>query len=162
MRVLVAFFLSTFTAVSTTAFAPTTQLSLSRHTQMYMGLFDGIFGGGGGAKLAEASHILLKGPNASEQCEKLKFDIYKKAAGPFGNFDNGVNPEALMKSFVQQAKAKSTCPSKAKGGSLGTFGPGQMVPEFDQVVFNEQVGVIHGPVETQFGSHLILITNREE
>jgi peptidyl-prolyl cis-trans isomerase C len=36
-----------------------------------------------------------------------------------------------------------------------------MVPEFDTVVFNEAVGVVHGPVETQFGYHLIEITSRD-
>ena len=37
-----------------------------------------------------------------------------------------------------------------------------MVPEFDKVVFNEAVGVIHGPIKTQFGSHLILIESRDD
>jgi parvulin-like peptidyl-prolyl isomerase len=48
------------------------------------------------------------------------------------------------------------------GGSLGSFGPRQMVPEFDKVVFNEAVGVIHGPIKTQFGAHLILIESRDD
>lgn len=62
--------------------------------------------------------------------------------------------------FEQAAKENSTCPSGAAGGALGSFGPGQMVPEFDRVVFNEEVGVVHGPVRTQFGYHLLLITER--
>ena len=37
-----------------------------------------------------------------------------------------------------------------------------MVPEFDQVVFNEAIGEIHGPVQTQFGYHLIEITDRTD
>lgn len=48
------------------------------------------------------------------------------------------------------------------GGSLGSFSPKQMVPEFDKVVFNEAVGVIHGPIKTQFGAHLILIESRDD
>jgi peptidyl-prolyl cis-trans isomerase C len=40
------------------------------------------------------------------------------------------------------------------------FGPGQMVPEFDHVCFNEAVGVVHGPVKTQFGYHLVEVTER--
>jgi peptidyl-prolyl cis-trans isomerase C len=48
------------------------------------------------------------------------------------------------------------------GGSLGSFGPRQMVPEFDKVVFSEAVGVIHGPIKTQFGAHLILIESRDD
>ena len=64
--------------------------------------------------------------------------------------------------FADVAKEHSTCPSGREGGSLGEFSPGMMVPEFDQVVFSEEVGVVHGPIETQFGFHLIEITNREE
>jgi len=57
-----------------------------------MGFFDGLFGG---SKKAEASHILLKGPNAAAQCEKLKMDIYKKAIGR-GRAEEGVSADALM------------------------------------------------------------------
>jgi peptidyl-prolyl cis-trans isomerase C len=56
----------------------------------------------------------------------------------------------------------SECPSATRGGNLGTFKPGMMVKEIDQVVFEKEVGVVHGPVNTQFGSHLILITRRYE
>lgn len=56
----------------------------------------------------------------------------------------------------------SECPSANRGGNLGTFKPGMMVKEFDKVCFEKEVGVVHGPVETQFGSHLILITRRYE
>ena len=63
-------------------------------------------------------------------------------------------------SFEDAARENSTCPSGAAGGALGSFGPGQMVPEFDRVVFNEEVGVVHGPVRTQFGYHLLIITER--
>ncbi|CAA6814827.1 MAG: Peptidyl-prolyl cis-trans isomerase PpiC (EC [uncultured Sulfurovum sp.] len=62
--------------------------------------------------------------------------------------------------FEQAAKENSTCPSGAKGGELGSFGQGQMVPEFDKVVFNDEVGVVHGPVQTQFGYHLLEVTER--
>jgi len=64
--------------------------------------------------------------------------------------------------FEQAAKENSTCPSGANGGALGTFGQGQMVPEFDKVVFNDEVGVVHGPVQTQFGYHLLEITDRQD
>jgi len=63
-------------------------------------------------------------------------------------------------SFEKIAQEHSTCPSGRKGGDLGEFGPGQMVKEFDTVVFNESVGEVHGPVKTQFGYHLIEITAR--
>lgn len=61
--------------------------------------------------------------------------------------------------FAELAKANSTCPSGRQGGDLGSFGPGQMVPEFDSVVFSGPVNVVQGPVKTQFGYHLIEVTD---
>ncbi|MCA9422759.1 MAG: peptidylprolyl isomerase, partial [Nitrospira sp.] len=58
------------------------------------------------------------------------------------------------------AKEHSTCPSGKQGGDLGEFGPGQMVKEFDEVVFSGELGKVHGPVKTQFGYHLLEITSR--
>lgn len=65
-------------------------------------------------------------------------------------------------SFEAAAQEHSQCPSGKQGGQLGSFGPGMMVPEFDKVVFNEEVGVVHGPVQTQFGYHLVEITERTD
>ncbi len=62
--------------------------------------------------------------------------------------------------FGEIAKQHSSCPSGKEGGALGEFGPGQMVKEFDEVVFSQEVGKVHGPVQTQFGYHLIEITSR--
>lgn len=62
--------------------------------------------------------------------------------------------------FVEIAKTHSKCPSGKQGGDLGEFGPGQMVKEFDEVVFSGEVGKVLGPVKTQFGFHLIEITSR--
>lgn len=90
---------------------------------------------------ASARHILVK---TKEKCEKLKTKI-----------------EAGDK-FEDLARECSDCPSGQKGGGLGEFSPGQMVPEFDQVVFKEEVGKVHGPIKTQFGFHLIEITSRTD
>lgn len=62
--------------------------------------------------------------------------------------------------FAQVAKQYSECPSGQQGGDLGEFSPGMMVKEFDTVVFSAEVGKVHGPVQTQFGYHLIEITGR--
>jgi peptidyl-prolyl cis-trans isomerase C len=63
--------------------------------------------------------------------------------------------------FDEAAKSYSQCPSGDEGGDLGSFGQGQMVPEFDKVVFNDEIGVVHGPIKTQFGYHLLEITSRD-
>ncbi|MBR3934393.1 MAG: peptidylprolyl isomerase [Clostridia bacterium] len=65
-------------------------------------------------------------------------------------------------SFADAAKKYSSCPSSQQGGSLGEFGRGQMVPEFDQAVFSMEVGQISGPVKTQFGYHLIKLESKNE
>ena len=64
--------------------------------------------------------------------------------------------------FEQAAQSYSECPSGNEGGDLGSFGQGAMVPEFDAVVFNDEVGVVHGPVKTQFGYHLLEVTSRKD
>lgn len=64
--------------------------------------------------------------------------------------------------FADAAKEHSSCPSSQQGGSLGEFGRGQMVPEFDTAVFSMQVGEIKGPVKTQFGYHLIKLDAKNE
>ena len=89
---------------------------------------------------ANARHILV---SSEEECNNLKQQIIDGA------------------DFAEMAAAHSNCPSGQQGGDLGSFSPGQMVPEFDTVVFNEAVGEVHGPVKTQFGYHLIEITSRD-
>jgi peptidyl-prolyl cis-trans isomerase C len=89
---------------------------------------------------ASARHILV---DSEAKCNELKAQI---------------NSGEIT--FEQAAKENSTCPSGANGGDLGTFSQGQMVPEFDKVVFNDEVGVVHGPVQTQFGYHLLEVTER--
>lgn len=88
---------------------------------------------------ASARHILV---DTEAQCETLKQQIEAGA------------------DFAEVAKKYSSCPSGRQGGDLGSFAPGQMVREFDQVVFNEELNKVHGPVKTQFGYHLLEITSR--
>ncbi len=90
---------------------------------------------------ANASHILVaEEDKANEIYEKVK---------------NGGDFASLAKEF-------STCPSKEKGGELGTFTRGQMVKEFEDAVFNNEVGAITEPVKTQFGYHIIKINDKNE
>ena len=90
---------------------------------------------------ASARHILV--PDESE-CSALKKMIE-------GGDD-----------FATVASQHSKCPSGKQGGALGEFSPGQMVKEFDEVVFSGEIGKVLGPVKTQFGYHLIEITARSE
>ncbi len=62
--------------------------------------------------------------------------------------------------FADAAAAHSSCPSKAQGGMLGAFGRGQMVPEFEEAAFAAEIGVVTAPVKTQFGYHLILVSEK--
>ena len=57
--------------------------------------------------------------------------------------------------FAEEAKKNSDCPSGQEGGSLGWFGRGMMVPEFDKVAFEMKKGEVSGVVSTQFGYHII-------
>ncbi len=90
---------------------------------------------------ASARHILVA---TEEACKELKTQI-----------EAGTD-------FATAAKDHSLCPSGQRGGDLGQFSSGQMVKEFDDVVFNAEIGQVHGPIKTQFGYHLIEITDRSK
>ncbi|RLN55421.1 hypothetical protein BBJ29_002655 [Phytophthora kernoviae] len=91
---------------------------------------------------AHASHILVE---TEQQADDLNAQLAEASN--------------LFLTFAQLAKEHSKCPSGRKGGDLGTFSRGQMVPEFDKVAFEGEVGVVH-KVQTQFGWHLMLISRR--
>jgi len=90
---------------------------------------------------ATARHILV---DSEELCTQLKDKIV-----------NGAD-------FAEVAQEHSTCPSGSRGGDLGSFGPGRMVQEFDAVVFSAPVNEVQGPVQTQFGYHLLEVTSRTD
>jgi peptidyl-prolyl cis-trans isomerase C len=90
---------------------------------------------------ATARHILVA---SEEKCNELKTQIEAGA------------------DFAEVAKSNSSCPSSRQGGDLGSFGPGQMVKEFDTVVFSAPINVVQGPVKTQFGYHLLEVTSRQD
>jgi peptidyl-prolyl cis-trans isomerase C len=88
-------------------------------------------------EMVKASHILI--------------DTEEKAKQILDDLTDGL-------SFEDVAKAHSSCPSKQSGGALGQFGKGQMVKEFEDAVFSMKVGEISPPVKTQFGYHIIKLT----
>ena len=66
----------------------------------------------------------------------------------------------LAKKFAAIAAEKSECPSSKKGGDLGEFTHGQMVKELDEAAFALPVGKVSDPVKTQYGYHLILVSEK--
>lgn len=101
----------------------------------------------------KASHILI-GVDAKASDEEKK-KAKEKA-------------EALLKKikagedFATLAKTESTCPSAKQGGDLGQFGKGQMVPAFEKAAFALKPGEVSDVVETQFGYHIIKLTEKKE
>lgn len=88
----------------------------------------------------KASHILVE---TEEEAISLKEEIVSGHA------------------FEDVAAAHSLCPSSANGGDLGFFGKGQMVKEFEDAAFSLNVGELSDPVKTNFGWHLILVTDKQ-
>lgn len=68
---------------------------------------------------------------------------------------------AAGEAFDVLARKHSTCPSKKRGGDLGEVRPGQMVRAVDQIIFKKPLKVVHGPVKTQFGWHLVQVFYRD-
>ena len=101
-----------------------------------------------------ASHILIK----TDETDTDEAKAEKKAQLETIRIDiiAGTN------TFEEAASASSDCPSKAQGGSLGTFGKGQMVPEFEVAAFTQEIDEVGDVVETQFGYHIIKVSERNE
>jgi len=91
-------------------------------------------------KEVRASHILVK---TEAEANEILFDLKRGA------------------SFEDMAMKKSLCPSKSKGGDLGFFTRGRMVKEFEDAAFSLQKGELSKPVKTQFGYHIIKVTDQK-
>ena len=91
-------------------------------------------------KTAMARHILVK---RKDEALKLKEQLSK-----------GVD-------FGKLARKHSTCNSAKRGGDLGELKPGDLVPSINSIVFKKEVGVVHGPVKSKFGFHLVEVYYRD-
>mmetsp|Transcript_22785 Transcript_22785/g.56294 ORF Transcript_22785/g.56294 Transcript_22785/m.56294 type:complete len:176 (+) Transcript_22785:55-582(+) len=119
-------------------------------TSLSMGLFDSFskafqnteYGPPAEAIKASARHILV--PTKAEAKVVLKMISTGEAT------------------FAECAQDFSTCASASQGGSLGSFSPGKMVPEFDKVIFDPEtkIGELQGPILTDFGFHIIMVDKR--
>lgn len=96
--------------------------------------------------MVKASHILIKkeGPQSLERIKNIKNSITNK------------------EDFQAQAAKCSECPSCCNQGDLGYFSRGKMVPKFEETAFSMEVDEISEPVETEFGYHIIMVTDKKE
>ena len=143
---------------------PTNAASSRRSGNVMMGLFDELRKAFENEEFKEddqrvrASHILCKGDDDIERVTEIMAELGGRVQQ---------EPDKLVPIFAELARRESECSSSSVGGDLGLFGPGKMVQEFDAVLFPEDAaqappaGAVLGPVVTEFGCHLILVTKRE-
>lgn len=141
--------------------APMRRATSRPPARLQMGLFDSLAKAFVNEEFKEddqrvrASHILIKGEDDVDTVCKLMGEIGERVDAGAG----------LAQVFAEVARRESQCSSSAMGGDLGLFGPGKMVPEFDDVLFPSDAstapppGAIVGPVITDFGCHVILVTS---
>jgi peptidyl-prolyl cis-trans isomerase C len=98
-----------------------------------------------------ASHILIKVDPGADEAKKA--EAREKIESLQAKLKNGEDFGALAKEY-------SEGPSGPKGGDLGFFGRGQMVKPFEETAFSMKPGQVSGMVETRFGYHLIMVTER--
>ncbi len=105
-----------------------------------------------------ASHILFDTRTVPEDMNEAEYQKQQmqKAQEALEKIKKG---EA---EFAEMAQQHSACPSKERGGDLGAFGRGQMVPEFEQTAFNLKEGEVSDIVKTQFGYHIIKVTDKQQ
>lgn len=97
---------------------------------------------------AHARHILVK--------------TEKEATSIIGEM-KGLKEQALQEKFIELAKEKSTGPSGPKGGDLGKFAKGQMVPAFSKAVWTMAIkSITKTPIKTQFGYHVIYLEEKQD
>ena len=123
-------------------------------------------------KMIKAELAKTEGDDPTAEAQKIIDEIVAKNAAQAGAEQTALDKITALKAelsapeidvpakFAELAKANSECPSSAKGGDLGEFTHGQMVPEFDKAAFELPVGQVSEPVKTKFGYHLILVTGK--
>ena len=108
---------------------------------------------------AEVAKTISNITSNAAAAAKASADAEKKIKELKAQLDK-VSGKDLAAKFAELAKKESGCPSKDKGGDLGEFARGQMVPEFEKVAFSLEPGKVSDPVKTQFGWHLIMVEKK--
>ena len=151
-------------ALAPAVVAPSRTVSQPR-SAIRLGLFDNLKQAFANEEFVEddrrvrASHILAKGDDDLETIVRLMQEIGERVQQA---------PDNLGQIFAEVARRESECSSASAGGDLGLFGPGKMVQEFDDALFPDDPtqapppGSVLGPVVTEFGCHVILVTKREQ
>lgn len=97
-------------------------------------------------KMVKASHILIKGTDEESLLKVKKIRAMINS------------PE----DFIREAESCSDCPSSCQCGDLGYFTLGKMVKNFEDIAFSLQINEISQPVKTQFGYHIIMVTDHKK
>jgi peptidyl-prolyl cis-trans isomerase C len=101
------------------------------------------------AERVSASHILIShAESPGAEATRSREDALEEIEGIRKELEDGAD-------FAELASSRSDCPSKSRGGNLGEFGRGQMVPSFEAAAFDLDVGNTSEVIETDFGYHLI-------
>ncbi|MFZ0035374.1 MAG: peptidylprolyl isomerase [Sedimentisphaerales bacterium] len=105
----------------------------------------------------KASHILIK-PHTTDP----NADPNQARAAAKAKAEDLLKQVKAGADFAELARANSDCPSSKQGGDLGYFGKGQMVPAFEEAAFALKPGQVSDVVETQFGYHIIKLTDHKD
>ncbi|MCQ2367914.1 MAG: peptidylprolyl isomerase [Kiritimatiellae bacterium] len=108
---------------------------------------------------AEADKIIAEIEKHNAEVQSLKDAALQKIQSLKAELD-ATSADQVAAKFAELATSSSDCPSSARGGDLGDFTRGMMVPEFEKVAFEQEVGKVSDVVETKFGYHLILTTSK--
>ena len=97
-------------------------------------------------------HIVLREAELEFETEKVDLKMHATSSGAALDLKAKLDAGS---DFAELARSHSDCPSARKGGDLGSFGRGQMVPAFEKSAFEMTVGQVSDVVETDFGYHII-------
>mmetsp|Transcript_18021 Transcript_18021/g.26666 ORF Transcript_18021/g.26666 Transcript_18021/m.26666 type:complete len:171 (-) Transcript_18021:204-716(-) len=139
-------------ATSTTTTPGTTTAYTNLDTRRHFDLVSMVSNFG---KKVQLSHILIGPPESKTGRGMTKEDATAKLLELKAEIGDD------LEKFQAAAEEFSSCKSSKEGGNLGEFGPGLLWKTIDEIAFQKDIGVIHGPVSSPYGEHLVLVRERE-